>query len=102
MSGRSVDGLEQVGMNEGEHHETDPFDLDDHVFVFLHALHVAFIAFELSPDDAHPLVLPEIRFCEYLASAGIGCCQQAYKADRFGGDHLYAVIFGIPVDPERH
>lgn len=63
-------------MYEGEHYEAYPFNTDYYVAVFLYALHESFVTFEGSPGDAHSLVLFEIRFGEYLTSAGIVGGQQ--------------------------
>ncbi len=92
--------LEEVGVDEGEEHHADAFDLDDDVFVFADALDEAFVAFEGTAGDTHFLVLSEIFFGEDLASRSVVGCQELQQADGGFGDDLDAVVGRVTVYPE--
>lgn len=71
---RSIEGGEEVGVDEGEEDEAEAFDADNYVAVFVDADHVANVAFEFSTCDAYRLIFLEIRFIEDLTSGFvIGC-----------------------------
>lgn len=96
----SVDSFEQVGMDKGEHHEANAFNLYDHVLVFLYALHVSFISFVNATGYSNMFIFLEILFIEDLASGRILRGEEPQEVDRRLRNHLHLIILGIPVDPE--
>ena len=94
--------LEEVGVDEGEHQQADAFDAHYHVLVLFHALNVAFVALKRPSDDPDVLAGLEVGLVEDLTLGGVVGGQQPEQLDRAGGYHLYLLVAGVAVDPERN
>ena len=94
------EGLEEVGVDVGEHDGAEAFDLGDDVFVFFDALDGAFVAFVEAADDADALSGFVIGFGEDFTASGVVGCQESEQFNRCLWNWLNGVVAGLSVDPE--
>ena len=87
-------------MDEGEQNGAEAFDAHHHVLVFLHALHVAFVAAERAAGHAHALAGPEILFAVDAAPRGVGCREQPQQLHGALRHLLHLLRARIAVYPE--
>lgn len=96
----SVEGLEEVGVDEGEEEDADAFDLDGDVAVARHAHHRAFVTGEDAAGDAHTLRGSEVVDVIHAAAGGVVGGEEFQQVHLALGYGLYLVAVGVAVDPE--
>lgn len=97
-----VEGIEEIGVDEGKKDEANAFDFDNDVFVFLHPNNIAFVSLELSTHNSYGLAFFEFFFCKYLTSGAVVGCEQAQQLNGGFGNYLYLIVFGISIYPKGY
>lgn len=98
----SVQGLEEVGVDEGEEEDADAFDLDGDVAVARYAHHRAFVAGEDAAGDADALRGLEVVDVIYPAAGGVVGGEELQQVHLALGNGLDLVAVGVAVDPEGY
>lgn len=86
-------------MNKGEGDGAETREFDDHVLVFLYALHMAGVAGKGTSGYTYVLAFLEISLAVHLAFCGVVGGEELYEADFIVCDRLYFAAFFVAVYP---
>lgn len=97
-----IEGLEEVGVDEGEHEKADAFDADYDVAVAGDADHGAFVAGEEAAGDADALVGTEAAAVVDGTAGGVVGGEELEEVNLSLGDGLDVAAVGVTVHPEGY